>query len=226
MGNTNFELKFLRTHWDRMVETTQADPARGAKVFSDLRTRYGESHRAYHTSQHLHEMLSFIALYRHDAQTLAQLTAFTFFHDVVYRTDNAEAISKNEVASASYANDKMANMGMKQAFMDPVIRWTIASAHHRIDPASDRDGAFAMDADMMILAARPERYDEYALQIRREYGKFDDKVFYQMRLDRFIQPTLEAPAIFITPLVEKAFGERARGNLRREANGIKARLAR
>lgn len=216
--------RFLRVHWDRMAATVNAEPAKSDTVWNDVMPRYNEAQRAYHNADHLVQLMSFIATYRHEPQVLAMMTAFVFFHDAVYRTDSLENIKKNEIASASLANDRLRDLGVKQEFSSRVTNWIMASASHKLDAKADPQGAFVLDADKSILAAQPDKYQEYCDNIRKEYELFDDRTFYAARLEKFIKPTLEAPKIFLTPQIDKALGERARTNLRLEALRISRKL--
>src|SRR4051812_45605208 len=90
----------------------------------------------------------------------------------------------------------------------------ILATCHDGSPAKDRDSAFLRDLDLTILAAPPDRYDQYAADIRREYAWVPDAE-YRIGRRRVLGKFLDRPHIYAQEFWEGQ-EETARANLGRE----------
>ena len=178
----------------------------GAATGEDLLRRYAEPHRRYHGTAHLRTVLEAVdelAGYAADADAV-RLAAW--FHDAVYdpRRDD------NERASADLARTGLD--GRPDA--EEVARLVLLTATHA--PLSgDANGAVLCDADLSILAAPPDRYAEYAAEVRAEYAHVPDAAFRAGR-SRVLLDLLEHRALFHTPPGRDSYEPAARHNLRTE----------
>ena len=84
--------ELLRRSWLRMWRGLGAH-GDGADAFDELRRRYRESHRSYHTLQHLAECLACFDGVRELATNAAEVEAALWFHDAIHdpRRDDNEA---------------------------------------------------------------------------------------------------------------------------------------
>lgn len=154
----------------------------------DLRARHDESHRRYHTAEHVREVLAEVRRlhpFEPEADPEAvQLAAW--YHDAIY--DVRAGGGASEDASARLAAFDVRATGGSPALADEVARLIRLTAAHVVDP-SDRSGALLVDADLWILSAPAERYDRYAVDVRAEYAHVPDDVWRTGRgqvLDRFL----------------------------------------
>jgi predicted metal-dependent HD superfamily phosphohydrolase len=129
--------------------------------------------RGYHDSRHLAEVLDRVAELRdagqdfdHQAVTLA-----AWFHDAVY-----DGRPDAEERSAQWARRALAG----RPVADEVARLVLVTERHA-PTDDDVNGCVISDADLAILAATPERYAEYAADVRREYAEVPDDLFRQGR---------------------------------------------
>ncbi len=155
---------------------------------ADLRARYAEVHRRYHTREHLDEVLAEVARLRPDEpEADAEAVALAaLYHDAIY--DPRAGGGASEDASARLAAVDVRAAGGSAALADEVARLVRLTAGHEVDPA-DRSGAVLVDADLWILAAPPERYDRYVTDVRAEYAHVPDDRWRAGRggvLDRFL----------------------------------------
>ena len=88
----------LRNSWRRMWPGVGAS-GDGATTFDELVARYSESHRKYHTVQHLDEFIGWFEAASHLAERPAEVEAALWFHDAIYNLGQAE----NEERSANWA---------------------------------------------------------------------------------------------------------------------------
>jgi predicted metal-dependent HD superfamily phosphohydrolase len=180
----------------------------------DLRDRllaaYADPSRGYHDLRHLAEVLDRLdelaeAGARFDPDTV-RLAAW--FHDAVYDGERDA-----EERSALLAEESLAALVPPQRAADVARLVRLTETHSPAD--DDPDGAALCDADLAILAAPPERYEQYVAQVRHEYAHLDDETFAVGR-----RAVLEALAakdrLFHTAYARATWEASARANLSRE----------
>lgn len=196
-----------------------------------LLARWSERGRIYHDVHHLAAVLGRItwlgeaASASHRDQRLALIAAW--FHDAVHssgrpaeRRNDAGALSDEE-ASARLAEQNLAPAVESQA-LTPEAAVHIAelvrmTAHHN-PTEGDVSSALLADADLAILGAPPERYDDYAAAIRVEYADIPDDVFVPARVE--VLTHLLNGNLYATAAARSRWDHAARANLEREINGL------
>ncbi len=177
-----------------------------ADVRDALLAAYAEG-RGYHDARHLTEVLDRLdelagAGERFDVDAV-RLAAW--FHDGVY-----DGQPGAEERSAQWALTALA--GRDQA--EEVARLVRLTEHHR--PADDdANGCALSDADLAILAASPERYAEYAADVRREYTQVPDDLFRQGRA-AVLRDLLAKDHLFHTAYAKSHWEPTARANVEAE----------
>lgn len=155
--------------------------------------------RGYHDVRHLGEVLDRIDELGGSGNEAVVLAAW--FHDAVY-----DGKPDAEERSARWA---------EQELDDPeVARLVRLTESHRPEPG-DHDGEILCDADLAILAADPERYAEYAADVRREYAQYDDAAFAAGRA-AVLRDLLAKPTLFHTAYAREHWEQRARANVEDE----------
>lgn len=172
----------------------------------ELLARYAEPHRRYHNQRHLTEVLDALDLLGRDR--VARLAAW--FHDAVYDP----RLAGNEDRSARLAVELLAKLGFPAPDVAEVARLVRLTADHQ-PAASDASGAALCDADLAILGADAERYNEYATAIRAEYRHVPDAQFASGRL-RILDDLLARENLYRTDLGRSRWQPQARANLSRE----------
>jgi predicted metal-dependent HD superfamily phosphohydrolase len=175
-------------------------------IFEELRARYDEPHRAYHTLQHLEECLSWFAqtrpLFRHPGEVAFAL----FYHDAIYDTHAQD----NEKRSAELANDVIGEYVRGNANADQVNGLIMATTHDA-SPA-DPDAQLLVDIDLSILGASSARFGEYELQIRKEFD-WVDRIAFRDGRRKVLAHFLDRAAIYSTPFFQERLEKQARDNL-------------
>lgn len=194
----------LHRHWPAVV----ADRP-------DLRDRLLEAYdapgRHYHDTRHLAEVLGHLErlLARtdlpQDARDAVVLAAW--FHDAVY-----DGRPDDEERSAVLAKDTLAG-AVPPRLVDEVVRLVRVTQDHR-PAADDLAGKLLCDADLAVLAADDQRYEEYTRAVREEYAHVDDQAFRAGRA-AVLQGLLQ-DRLFRSPAVPAEWEERARANVRAE----------
>ena len=201
----------LAASWQRTFDALLG-PADDA-LRDELAGRYAETHRRYHTLQHLGECLAafdgVVAL----AERPGEVEAALWFHDAVYDMKAHD----NEAQSADWAERALREVGVAPDAARRVHALVMATRHDAA-PAT-ADAKLLVDIDLAILGASPARFDEYEAQVRAEYAWVAEKVFRERRralLDRF----LAQPALYATAHFRERLEAQARANLKRSVKRL------
>jgi predicted metal-dependent HD superfamily phosphohydrolase len=179
---------------------------------------YDDPARGYHDLRHLTEVLEHVSsLCRsepssEDADRDAVLLA-AWFHDAVH-----DGSPDDEERSAALAERELAAVGLPSELVSEVGRLVRLTVAHR--PADDdANGQLLCDADLAILAADDDRYQEYVDGVRREYLHVDDVAFRAGRA-AVLRELVAKPVLFHTAAARSRWEERARSNLARELSQL------
>ena len=180
-------------------------------VLADLRNRYAEPQRRYHTWAHIEALLGWFALRRDHLHDPAAVELAILFHDAV----DDPARSDNEAQSARL----LADADLPDVTDDTrlrAIRMIEATAAHglaeNLDENDRSDMAEFLDMDLSILGAAPAVFDGYERAIRDEYAFVPEALFRAARrgiLERF----LERPTLYFSDWGHERFEARARSNI-------------
>jgi predicted metal-dependent HD superfamily phosphohydrolase len=196
--------------WRRLLLPFHVPAPAAAAAFADLAGRYSEAPRHYHNLTHLAEVLAVIDGL---APLVGDATAVRFaawFHDAVYDSRAGD----NEERSAGLAGAVLGGFGLPPALVAEVERLVLLTKTHLADEG-DRDGQLLLDADLAILGAEDDRYDDYARAIQREYAWVAEGVYRDGRA-RVLEGFLKRPRLYFTDALFRSHEGRARRNLRRE----------
>jgi len=204
---------------DSWVTLLGGEHARAAGL--DLLARYAEPHRRYHTVKHLREVLGIVAELSAEAEDADAVRLAAWFHDAVYTIGNSSGSSSgnvdgvsNEEASARLAEQVLSELGLPATRIVETARLVRLTETHRSGP-DDRNAAVLCDADLAILGASPERYREYAREVRQEYAEIPDEAFRRGRAE-ILRSLLEQRSLFRTAAARERYEDRARANLTAE----------
>jgi predicted metal-dependent HD superfamily phosphohydrolase len=160
----------------------------------------------YHDLRHLAEVLD-----RLDQLAAAgcgfdrtDVALAAWFHDAVY-----EGAADDEERSARWAE-----RALPAAHATEVARLVRLTVHHRPDD-DDAAGCALSDADLAILAAPRERYDEYVAGVRADFARVGEADFRAGRA-AVLGDLAAKPHLFHTPQARALWEAAARANLERE----------
>jgi predicted metal-dependent HD superfamily phosphohydrolase len=150
-----------------------------------------------------------------------------FYHDVIYDISKND----NEEQSANFF-DKEANMGETDwhcsATIYDVERAINATKNHETSRWSNPNGIdgklnfpeiVVCDIDLAILGASHDKYEEYTNQIRQEYKKVPDEIFYRERYKEMAK-FLHRNKIYRHVYFYNKYEEIARENIKQELREI------
>lgn len=183
----------------------------GEALFRQVMDRYAEPHRSYHTAAHLDECLALLPALRPEAHRPAEVELALWFHDAVYDPRAPD----NEHRSAEWARAACREAGLPAEVAGRVAELVLATRHDA--PPGSTDARVIADVDLAILAAGPDRFDEYERQVRQEYSWVPEPRFRRERR-RILEGFLARPRIFHTGSLaprEAAARENLRRSIRR-----------
>jgi predicted metal-dependent HD superfamily phosphohydrolase len=210
--------------------TPHAAPALRDGELDRLTRGWTEPHRAYHTLQHLVEMLAALgelaAAGELPREHVAVATVAAAYHDLAY--DPRAAPGSNEHRSATWARDHLHRLGAAEPDVDAVEELVLLTVDH--DPAAPertddhgRVRAAFSDADLWILSAPPARYAAYSRQVRSEYAHVPEPLFRTARA-AVLRALTDRPAIYATGHARRSWEHRARANVATEVTALTERV--
>lgn len=187
------------------------------ELHAELRHRYSESHRAYHTLHHLSECLQLLELARGGNRSGAEIEIALWFHDAIYDPRRSD----NEARSAEWARRELRRAGASIELQDRIGALVMVTAHEGA-PQTD-DEALMSDIDLAILGSGPARFDEYEQQVRTEYQHVPLKL-YRAGRRKLLADFLARPQIYFTESFREQREDSARRNLQRSVARLSAKF--
>ncbi|MDP8966231.1 MAG: N-methyl-D-aspartate receptor NMDAR2C subunit [Cyanobacteriota bacterium] len=169
---------------------------------------YAESHRKYHTMQHLEECFSYFELIRDHAEHQAEVELAIWFHDAIYRVSSKD----NEEKSAKWAYASTVSSSLPKEIGERVYSLILVTRHNAVSVS--RDAEVLVDVDLGILAAEPKRFDEYEVQVRAEYAWVPEPLYRRERR-KVLQEFVNRASLYSTALFRERYEVQARKNLSR-----------
>ncbi len=187
------------------------------ELHAELRRRYSEAHRAYHTLHHLAECLGLLEQARGLGRGAAELEIALWFHNAICDPRRSD----NEQRSADWARRELRRSGATVALQDRIAALVMVTVHE-VEPLTD-DEALMSDIDLAILGSGPARFEEYEQQVRSEHQHLPLQLYRAARR-KLLGDFLARPRIYHT---EDFFEQRevsARRNLQRSVERLSAKF--
>ncbi|MFP3455244.1 hypothetical protein R0J89_03125 [Psychrobacter sp. SIMBA_152] len=194
--------------------TSDILPKQIDRLWQDIVTRYGEPQRAYHTLNHIEQLLVQFENIKHYLAEPHITALALYYHDVIYDPTRSD----NELKSADFATDALS------PYLSPeqcrqIHALIMMTANHQIDTLVDseqyNDAAYLLDMDLSILGAPWPTYKQYAKAIRQEYNHVADDTYRDGRT-AVLQGLLAHPKLYLTDYYYNQLETQARDNIKRE----------
>ncbi len=198
--------------WAVLAADLGLDPIEGRQLGLELAARHNETHRHYHTTEHIEAVLRHLE-HLHVTTATARLAAF--FHDVIYDSTRADNEERSAELFVETLGPRLADAGDAAGVVDDVAAIILATTRHELVNGAPRETAAFLDADLAVLGLPPERYDAYAGHIRAEYAHVADADFRTGRR-AVLQGFLTRPTLYFTTAGQATWEVQARANLTRE----------
>lgn len=195
---TNDAVDYCRIRWHALCNLagiTSQDIIENTWI--SIAARYTETHRFYHTLEHIRALLDQIKAegpYRSSINNIVVVELSVFFHDIIYDPKS----STNEEDSVVLFRDLLGSH-LTPAVVTAVEAFILATKTHKLpstnDTTSDQvsDLKLFLDLDMEVLSRPRSQYQQYASEIRSEYIHVNEEVYCQRRA-AFLRKTLAAGA--------------------------------
>lgn len=178
-------------------------------LWGEMVKNYSGSKRHYHTLQHLENVLLQLQEVKTQINSWEAVLFTLFYHDVVYNSLKSD----NEEKSAVLAEKRMVQIGAPKELIQLCKEQILATKSHGI--SKNRDTNYFTDADLSILGATWEEYENYFENVRKEYSIYPDLVYKPGR-KKVLNHFLVMERIYKTAFFCTKFEKQARENIRRE----------
>jgi len=197
--------------WQRTLPPVAAV---ASTVYARLRTLYGESHRRYHSFNHIQRCLCAFDQVADGVANPDTIEMALWFHDAIY----IPGAKDNEWRSAELFRGYAAACA-NSTFVQRVGELIMATTHAGIpDQADER---FITDIDLCSFGLGWEQFAADGRQIRAECPQMSDQKYFAGLL-RFLQGLLNRPTFFFTEHFEQRYGQIARANTLRLIEELQA----
>ncbi|MGK4595696.1 HD domain-containing protein [Amycolatopsis sp. w19] len=200
--------------WPTAITRLGGDHRIAAVAWDDLQTRYAEPHRRYHDLRHVTAVArdsgALAVAFGLGARERALVAIAAWTHDVVYDARPGE----DEQASAAWTRDELTNAGVPAADVERAGELVLSTIHHAA-PDEDLLATALLDADLAILGATPEDYEQYANGVREEYSIYSDEDWRAGRA-AVLENLLARPRLYRSDIARARWEGKARENLSNE----------
>lgn len=204
--------------WTDAVTVLGGDRRVAQASGGELARRYAESHRRYHTGEHVVAVLGdscwLASRTGLAAADLPVLTLAVCAHDVVYQAQPGA----DERASAGWAREQLLSAGVAEGIARRVCCLVTDTLQHA--PASgDPAAAALLDADLAILGTDRDGYDRYVSSVRAEFSAVAEPD-WRVGRSRVLSGLAERRPLYLTVPGRHRWESAARRNLARELAGL------
>lgn len=200
--------------------TSDISPKQIDRLWQDIVMRYGEPQRAYHTLNHIKQLLVQFENIKHHLAEPHIIALALYYHDAIYDPTRSD----NELQSAELATDALSSY-LSPEQCQQIHALIMMTANHQIDVLIDsekyNDAAYLLDMDLSILGAPWPTYRQYAKAIRQEYKHVADDDYRDGRT-AVLQGLLVHPKLYLTDHYYNQLETQARANIKLELTSLVA----
>jgi len=186
----------------------------------NLKARYGEPQRAYHSWAHIEALLGYFqtfTVYIHDK---SRILWALYWHDAIYDPMRGD----NEAVSADLLRTEGAGALPAETLEEAALIIEATAKHQlpeRLSGDALSDAALFLDMDLSILGAREDVFDVYEHNIRREYSFVPEEVYLTARAN-ILKGFLARERLYFTETCGALWEAPARANLVRSISKLEA----
>jgi predicted metal-dependent HD superfamily phosphohydrolase len=198
-----------------------------------LDASYTESHRTYHTWEHVAGSLEKLSEFS-DLSTRSDIIAVSvFWHDVVYRTQNQDGSPRPDYENVRDSGELFRQYTLlNKSDSDAVHDLIMATANHLQARAEKQyyagfagDLDLFLDLDLSSLAAPWEEFVEALARIRSEFSWAPEIVFCTIQLQILEKFAKEDVRLYRRAETSEKWRDAARANLKRCVTELQKRIA-
>jgi predicted metal-dependent HD superfamily phosphohydrolase len=194
--------------------TNQSGYTLPGNLMAQLKNRYAEPQRHYHTWSHIEQLLrEYSAVAEYITHQKALLCAL-YYHDAIYEIPSSD----NERKSAYLLRQELQDLiGADDLAL--AAKLIMATKDHEVDASLEgtekQDCELFLDMDMSILGVPRDDYLQYAEEIRSEYS-FVPEELYKAGRGKVLAGFLERRRIYFSDYYFEKLEGPARANIERE----------
>lgn len=199
--------------WRRWLKLWRDLNAEGDPLppFIDLVKKYSQSHRHYHTMEHVQQCLNeFNSALSQQFIQPELIQCAIWFHDAVYVLGGSDS----EMASAEYAKEVLTTAKVWKQNVNTIAGFILDTKHSR--RSSGPYGDMVRDLDLSIFGQKADVFDEYERRVAAEWvpSEVTPKFFCEQRAE-ILRGFLAKKRIYSTRYFIWDYERRARANLER-----------
>lgn len=184
----------------------------------ELKRRYSEPQRHYHTWKHIEALLWHLDGISDQLNDSDAVLWALYWHDAIYDPQASDNEDKSADLLSEMAGTDLPNPSLRRA--DRIIR---ATKQHLVPDGLTRDEQsdleLFLDIDLSILAAASDVFDRYETHIRNEYAFVPKAVYVQAR-SAILQGFLKRERLYFSDHFYSQWETRARANLQRSIDQL------
>lgn len=181
-------------------------------LWNEIASGHTRPDRHYHNLTHLNALLHELETYKEKFTNWDVVIFAIVYHDLVYNTLKGN----NEEASAAIAVERLKGISFPENLIAICERMILATRTHE---ARDLETNLFTDADLSILGADPEVYQEYAKQVRREWRLYPD-IMYNPGRKKVLRHFMDMERIYKTNEFYDKYERKARANIQSEVDSL------
>lgn len=209
----NFEgANFLLVSWVDMAASFSLPEDKSIEIFMLLGNQYKENTRHYHNWEHIKAMIKGLDNYPEEINDRLSIELAIWFHDAIY----VPLRKDNESRSAKFFYEQLSSY-LPIERTRKVITYIEATKSHT--KTTDNDLQVLLDLDLAILGQTKTLYQNYAKQVREEFG-YVPNFLYKRGRKLVLKNFLERPSIYQTSFFKEQLEEQARQNMKEELESL------
>jgi pantetheine-phosphate adenylyltransferase len=189
-------------------------PKAGEEIFEQIVARYTESHRAYHTLEHIVTMLDDLEMIRDQVSDYTALALAIWYHDYVYDVHKDSNVASNEERSAYHAEKDLERINISPNRLVWILKAILATKHTDECISVDQDTALLLDLDLAILGKEEHMFARYDEGIRKEYSHIPEETFKTKRIE-VLKGMLSRELLYKTKHFRAKYEHQAHENMRK-----------
>ena len=191
--------------WERCTRGNSGD--RAAEIYKDLKQRYSEDHRRYHTPAHIAHCLKLLDVARDSIEDPDAVELSIWFHDVIYDAKSND----NEEKSAQFFLKTCGN-SVDEKLKSKVYDLIIVTIHKELPLTLDEK--FMVDIDLSSFGLPWEKFLRDSQAVREEFRHLSDEEFYSAQ-KQFLEALVARKHFCFTKFFRERHEETARENIAR-----------
>jgi len=206
-------MRTLREIYFETMLNLKSDEVIISKCFDEIILAHEDEGRYYHNLEHLNDLFTELEQASHLIDDFNLVNIAVFYHDIIYNP----TANNNEEKSAEFSSNHLKLMGASEQLIKSVHEAIIRTKKH--SESENNNINLFTDADLSILATKPEDYKNYSQKIRYEYITYPSYLFDKGRIQALKQ-LMDTGRIFKTEYFYKLYEKQALDNLQDELKSL------